>query len=56
MKFANVAFVSSVSTTSYGWIVDTMPLLQWTALAVSIIAGVYAIRVYRKKLKDDESE
>ena len=54
MKFANLAFISSVSTTATGWIMYTIPILQWAALIVAIISGIYAIRVYRKKLKDDE--
>ena len=53
MKTANVAFISSISGTSYGWFVETAPVLQWLAFAVAIVSGIYAIRVYRKKLKDD---
>ena len=52
MKIANVAFVTGVSTTGIGWIMYTIPILQWTALIVAIVSGIYAIRVYRKKLKD----
>ena len=61
MKTANVAFISSVSGTSYGWFVETAPVMQWMAFAVAIVSGIYAISVYRarrkllrKKLKDDE--
>ena len=51
---ANLAAVSSISTASYTWIAQLTPILQLIATAVAIVAGVYAIRVYRKKLKDDE--
>ena len=54
MKTANVAFISSVSGTSYGWFVETAPVLQWLAFAVAIVSGIYAILVYRKKLKGNE--
>jgi len=52
VKIANAAFVTGISTTATGWIMYTIPILQWTALIVAIVSGIYAIRVYRKKLKD----
>ena len=54
LKFANAAFISSVSTTGVTWIANLTPVLQLIATVVAIVAGIYAIRVYRKKLKDDE--
>ena len=52
MKFANAAFGIGVSGTAIGWIMYTIPILQGVALVVAIVSGIYAIRVYRKKLKD----
>ncbi len=54
MKFANAALVVTGGSTVYGWIMYTIPILQWTALVVAVVSGIYAIRVYRKKLKGDE--
>ncbi len=53
MKFANAAFLTGISGTAVGWIMYTIPILQGAALVVAIVSGIYAIRVYRKKLKDD---
>ncbi len=54
MKFANAAFGIGVSGTVYGWIIYTIPILQWLALVAALVSTFYAIRVYRKKLKGDE--
>ena len=54
MKFANAAFITGVSGTAFGWVMYTIPFLQVAALVVAIVSGIYAARVYRKKLKDDE--
>jgi len=56
VKIANAAFITGISTTGVGWIMYTIPILQWTALIVAIVSGVYAIRVYRKKLKTDNEK
>ena len=56
MKFANAAFGIGVSGTAIGWVMYTIPILQGAALVVAIVSGIYAIRVYRKKLKSDDAE
>ena len=55
MKFANAAFVTGISGTAIGWVMYTIPILQGIALVVAIVSGIYAIRVYKKKLKDGNS-
>jgi len=56
MKFANAAFGIGISGTAIGWLMYTIPVLQGVALVVAIVSGIYAIRLYRKKLNDDESK
>ena len=54
VKIANAAFGIGLSGTALGWVMYTIPVLQGLALVVAIVSGIYAIRVYRKKLKGDE--
>ncbi|HEB28580.1 MAG TPA: hypothetical protein ENI05_12540 [Porticoccus sp.] len=55
MKFANAAFGIGVSGTVIGWVMYAIPILQVLALVFAMVASYYAIRVYRKKLKDGNS-
>ena len=54
VKFANAAFITVISGNAIGWVAYTIPILQGMALVVAIVSGIYAIRVYRRKLKEDE--
>jgi len=50
---ADSAVVGSWSGTAFAWLANVNEVLQFGALAIAIISGIYAIRVYRKKLKDE---
>ncbi len=49
---ADVAAAGSISTAGYTWIAQLTPILQLIATVVAIVAGIYAIMVYRKRLRE----
>lgn len=52
-KIADGAVVTSWLGTGVAWLANLNEVLQFVALAASIVAAIYAIRVHRKNLKDD---
>jgi hypothetical protein len=54
--FAHIAAVTSVGSTGWAWIEPVGAFLQIVATVVAIVAGLYAIRQYRKKDGDSSSK
>lgn len=50
-KLADTAAIVSSLGAVTSWVVDALPLVQFIAGIVAIIAGVYAARYHYKKLK-----
>ena len=51
-KIADAAAIVSSLGAVTSWVVDALPLVQFIAGIVAIIAGLYAARYHYKKLKE----
>lgn len=51
-KMADGAVGVSWTGTALAWLTNVNDILQFVALATSIVAAIYAIRVHRKKLRE----
>ena len=50
------AAATSVSSSSFSFFVETLPLLQWISVLVGIVAGVLAIALAVKKLQAKDKQ
>jgi len=51
-KIADTAAIVSSLGAFTSWVVDALPLVQFIAGIVAIVAGIYAARYHYKKLKE----
>ena len=55
-SLVNIAAITSVTTTGWAWLEPIGAFLQIIATLVAIVTGVYAIKYYRSKRNDSETE
>ncbi len=53
---ADASFAVSAGSTGWAWLVNVNEVLQFVALAVAIVSGIYAIRYHSKDKDEPDSE
>lgn len=50
------AAATSLSSSSYSFFVDTLPVVQWFSVMIGIVAGILAIVLAVKKLSSKDTQ